>query len=120
MPRYSKSFLRDIAFYWHNRRYTFFGNKLPIIDYDRCGVDGMHCFWLIDSRGKYVATRHPRLVRALLATKKSINWHLRVWSEGFLDMCEPLSYYKALFIDPPDWVGVSFHKLVIKNVKGWC
>ena len=103
--KYSPAFKRDAAFYWRNRRkFTFFGNHLPEIQTDRQGVDGVRCFFDIDSRGKYRPTRHPRIVRALLRTKKSVNWQISDWADGAGDMGEPLSYYMAEFNQPPDWV----------------
>lgn len=110
--RYSKSFKRDIRFYLSNRhRFSFFGGLLPLVVYDPAGVDGVRCFFEIDSSGKYLATKHVRLVRALLACKKSINWHLRMWAEGYDDVREGVEFYLSEFKNPPGWVGSAFRGL---------
>lgn len=109
--KYSKAFKRDLRFYWINRhKFCFFGDYLPTIEYDPNGINGVKCFWNIDSKGKYLPTKHVRITRALLSTKKSIGWHLILWAEGYNDMFMGTHEYIALMKEPPDWVEKSFRK----------
>lgn len=111
--RYSDNFVRDVHFYLQNRhRFTFFGGIVPPPPFDRTGVSGVRAFWLFDTKGRSVPTRHPRLFVALMRTKKSINWHIKEWADGFEDMLEPIAYYLNGFTNPPAWVEASLRGAV--------
>lgn len=116
--KYSDNFVRDVRFYLRSRhRFTFFGGIVPPPPLDRTGVSGVKAFWLFDTKGRSVPTRHPRLFVALLQTKQCVNGHIKMWSEGFLDMLEPISHYMAQFIDPPAWVETSLRGAIERRTK---
>ncbi len=115
--RYSDNFLRDVRFYFRNRRkFDFFGGIVDPPPFSRNGLDGIKAFWLFDTKGQLRPTKHPRLFVALVRTKKSVNWHIREWADGFLDMFEPIIYYLNEFTNPPAWVEMSLRKAIVRNV----
>jgi len=111
--RYSDSFLRDVRFFLANRHYfTFCGKAVPVVEFDPNGVDGVRWFHLIDSTGSDVPSRHPRLAARLLHVKRSVNWQLKAWSEGFPNDAESIRDYLRHLIDCPDWIETAFRGLV--------
>lgn len=116
--RYSDNFLRDVRFYLGNRhRFTFFGGIVQAPLFDRTGVSGVEAFWLFDTTGRHVPTKHPRLFVALMRTKKSINWHIKAWADGFWDMCEQISFYLNEIVNCPTWVESALRGAIIRADK---
>lgn len=84
--KYSKNFNRDFNFYKKNIKYfTFFGNYPPKVKYDELGKDAKRCFYIFDSTGKIIPTSEPKLLQDLIICKKSINFHIKMWAEGFAE-----------------------------------
>lgn len=103
--RYSDNFMRDVRFYLQNRhKFIFFGGIVASPQFARAGISGVEAFRLFDSTGCRVPTKHPRLFIALMRTKKSVNWHIKEWADGFHDMFESITYYVRQFVDPPSWI----------------
>lgn len=103
--RYSDNFVRDVRFYLRNRhKFTFFGGIVEQPPFSRIGFDGVEAFWVFDTKGRSIPTRHPRIFVALMRTKKSVNWHIKEWADGFYDMFESILYYVHQFVKPPGWV----------------
>jgi hypothetical protein len=117
MAKYSKNFERDYAFYLaHLGRFGFTGGALiPEVPYAEDGVDAKRAFFLYDSNGKLVPCKEPDLFKSLMITKKGINFHLKLWAEGYSDMLMGVHEYIEDFTDPPDWVEESFRKLLYKE-----
>lgn len=111
--RYSKNFERDFLFYKRNiNNFTFFGNYPPEVFFDHNGVDAKKAFYIHDSTGKSVKTSEPELLQSLLVCKKSVNFHIKMWAEGFAEwtLLEPdlndiISDYKC-----PQWVTEAIKK----------
>ncbi len=86
--KYSNSFEKDFIWYIRNRHNFDFDGRLDRdIIFDRSGVDGKQCFYIFDSTGVLMPTKHPRLVKVLLKTKGSINLHIKMWKEDKLSGC---------------------------------
>lgn len=116
--KYSDNFVRDVRFYFRNRhRFVFFGGVVRQPPYSRKGVSGIEAFRLFDSNGRLVPTKHPRLFVALMRTKKSINWHIKEWADGFEDMFESVLYYVYQFVDPPPWIRCSLEGAIERVYK---
>jgi len=82
MRRYSTAFERDFCWYLSKRHVFTFDGRLPRdIPFDRNGMDGRKAFFLYDSHGKVMPTRHPLLVASLMRTKGSVNLHIKMWAE---------------------------------------
>lgn len=82
--KYSKNFERDYAWYLKYKDiFTFDGspNRLLNVDLEN-GYNAKHCFYILDSTGKLLPTNEPRLLSELLKCKGSINFHIKMWSEG--------------------------------------
>jgi hypothetical protein len=75
---------RDYIFYKNNiNHFTFFGNYPPKIYYNKQGVDAKRAFFIFDTTGKIVSTKEPELFRDLIICKKSVNFHIKMWAEGY-------------------------------------
>jgi len=81
------------------------------------GVNGIKAFWLFDTKGRYVPTRHPHLFETLVKTKKSVNWYIKEYGDGFFDMLEPISYYLNRFVRPPDWIETALKNAIAHQIK---
>lgn len=93
---YSENFNRDFYWYLKNRNeFTFDGRLQRDIQYSRNGIDGKKAFFLFDSKGKLVPTKHPNILRTLLKVKGSINLHIKMWKEDRYNGCLP----KILFYE---------------------
>jgi len=124
--KYSKAFDRDFAFYMaHRQKFCFAGVEPPFVACAPAGMNAKECFFRWDSQGRLNPSSQPELVTALILCKKSINWHIKQWVEGFDDMLEPLSTYIAEFNNPPDWViralvGSLERHLLKRRRNPWC
>lgn len=112
LMKYSPQFERDYQFYLQNAKKFNFAPYQPIIEASKSGKDAKYCFWKLDSTGKLLPCNEPGLFSSLLICKKSVGFHLKIWAEGFEDMGEKIEYYVAEFQNPPDWVKISFSKLI--------
>jgi len=116
--KYSEAFKRDTTFYLKNRhKFDFFGDLLPEIRYDKNGIDGIKCYWNIDSKGKYLSTKHVRIVKAILTAKKSVNWHIKEWVDGYEEVREGIQFYLDEFNNPPKWVEKAFRNQLKKKYE---
>ena len=115
--KYSQAFERDYQFYLTNANKFNFAPYQPRVESSETGKDAKYCFWKLDSTGNHSPCNEPELLRSLLICKKSIGFHLNMWAEGFEDMGEEIDYYMSEFICPPEWVKISFEKILWKNQK---
>lgn len=53
----------------------------PMIVYKKDGVSAKEAFYLFDSKGEIVPTKHPILLKSLYKTKGSINLHIKMYAE---------------------------------------
>lgn len=87
--KYSKEFERDFKWYLSMRhKFNFDGSNnytdkkgRELIIYDKKGVSGKEAFYIRDSRGKIVPTKHPNLLKCLYKTKGSVNLHIKMYAE---------------------------------------
>jgi hypothetical protein len=106
--KYTKNFNRDYQFYLDNsNNFSFAADYYPIITLDTKGKSAKECFWLLDSQSISVPCSQPEELTKVLLCKKSVNFHIKLWAENYLDILEPIEYYLEEFIDPPDWIEKS-------------
>lgn len=113
--KYGKGFNRDYGFYErHIGKFTYVGEDLSTPEADLTGADAKKAFHALDSNGKWIPCSEPNKLIDLLKTKKAINFHLKMWGEGFDDMRMGVFEYMQEFIDPPAWVETSFREQIRK------
>lgn len=117
--KYSQRFIEDFEFYCKNRHpFIFCGVEVCIEPMDVMGVTAREAFFRLDTHGVKVPCREPQLLRELIRCKKSINWHIKQWVEGFADVGEPVSFYLDSLIDPPSWVEEAIRGQLCKQYRG--
>lgn len=110
-----KAWIRDYEFYLKNKdKFYFFGGYLPDLIESPDGVKAMKAFKIWDSQGKIIPCCEIELLKEVIACKKSVNWHIKHWVEGYHIMFMGIYEYIQEFIDPPAWVEVSFRKQLAK------
>jgi len=106
--KYSKANERDFRFYLSNRKsFKFSGTLNPVQPiYSKKGINGKAAFFSIENNGKNKPTKHPNILSALLLSKASVNFHIKMWAEarteGTLPYHELLEIQKEFNV--PDWV----------------
>lgn len=70
--------------------------------------------------------RDVKLLEEMIICKKSINFHIKMWAEGYLDMMEHYSYYLESYENYPEWIKISLcgqikkmHNLTDSQVEDW-
>ena len=71
---------------------------------------------MVERYGGVGSCIEPVLLEELLTCKRTINLHLKIWSDGWSDMCEPIEYYLDEFIEPPDWIRKSLQNQIYKKI----
>ena len=112
-----KSFEENWDFLLRNSE--VFGSMIPAKiaepSYDEDGLDAKNCFYLFDSTGKLHPCSDVKTFVDVLATKKGVNLHIKMWVDSYIDMIEPISYYMQSFKGPvPNWVGKAFSRSLKK------
>jgi hypothetical protein len=91
--KYSSAFERDYAWYlqWHPvfnfdgsaQYFTSKGESRIVADAQ--GLSAKLAFYLFDSQGRVIPTCEPELLLAITKCKGSVNFHVKLWAEGWLD-----------------------------------
>ena len=112
------AFQRDWHFYLNNRqKFNFCGCIVPEIPNDLDGVSAMEAFFALDSLGKWLPCREPQLLRDVWICKKSVNFHCKMWAQGYHDAFMGVAELIDSFDDPPYWVELSLKKQIYKASK---
>ena len=93
-------------------KFTFdAGNNREVI-FDKKGIDGKKAFYLLDSTGKLPPTKHPNLVKALLTTKGSVNFHIKMYAEDRVSGLLNLFEFRGMCIKfgAPEWFYFAVEK----------
>ncbi len=104
--RYSKNFNRDFSWYLSVRSiFQFSGSNDKEVIKDNNGVSGKKAFFLYDSQGKLVPTKHPKLLSTLIRTKASVNLHRKLYKEDIDAGLYPRIEFRAFCISirAPHW-----------------
>lgn len=108
--KYSKRFDEDWEFYVKNKqRLTFYGGN-DVLNENENGkaVTSKEFFHRYDSQGvKGVAglkCENLAEVNEVLRFKKSLNWHIKNWAEGYEDCLQGVDEYLEILDSPPNWV----------------
>jgi hypothetical protein len=116
--KYSDNFNRDFKWFLKMRHEFNFSGKdeRDQIIYDKNGVDGKKAFYLWDSQGKIVPTKHPNLLFSLLKTKGSVNLHIKMFAEDRAACNWGLIEIRALCIKwkAPDWFRQAVERQKVK------
>lgn len=99
-----------------NNKFTFCGGSVKDFEYDENGFSAKQVFYKMDSSGEKLPCREPELLRKVIVFKKSLNFHIKLWVEGFEDMRMSIDDYMSEFDDPPDWVRKSFQNQLKKRM----
>lgn len=121
--KYSANFERDWQFYVANfDKFSFWGGDAifePIDDPN--GISAKEFFYKLDSTGmKKMATmpcRESEVVSTILRFKKALNFHIKMWVEGYEDCGMGIHEYLEMFDNPPEWVETSFRNQLTKLYK---
>lgn len=97
-------------------KFTFCGSSVESLDYDENGFSAKEVFYAMDSTGDRLPCREPELLRKVIIFKKSLNFHIKLWVDGFEDMRMGIDEYMSEFIDPPSWVRKSFENQLKKKI----
>ena len=120
MIKYSNQFNRDFKWFLKNRhRFNFCGKPLPAIPFDKNGASSKECFYLFDTKGQLVATKHPLTAARLLLIKASVNFEIKMKAETIKDgTVAPFEVHEYLsLINAPTWVYKAVAKQVGPNVR---
>ena len=102
-----KNLIRDFHFYYKNRgKFQFFGGEIdlpPLGEYEL-----LDCYMYWEGTGIVMPCKEPEELRKVIHCKKSVNFHIKMWVEGFDDFGMGVDEYLKSFIDPPDWVRTAF------------
>lgn len=75
----------------------------------------------MDSSGERYPCKEPELLRKVIIFKKSLNFHIKMWVDGYDDMMTGIDDYLKEFDRPPSWVRKSFRnqlkKKFLKNLS---
>ncbi len=111
-----ETFERDWEFYMKNmKKFTFCGCVIEIPKYSNDGLSAKLCFYKFDTEGLLLSCTSPQLFHDVLRCKKSIGFHIILYTEGYTDMCIGISELLKEFIDPPDWVGKSLRQQLVRQ-----
>jgi len=111
MTKKLKAWECDYQFYKrHMNKFNFCGSADDETKFkeDANGINAKQAFKWLDSNGIIMPCREVSLLRSVMRCKASINFHIKMWVEGFYDMCQPIEDYLHSFDNPPDWVRISF------------
>ena len=110
------NFQRDYTFYFENRkRFNFCGCEVPHIAEDPNGLSAMECFFIFDSRGKLKPCKEPKLFREIWICKKSINFHIKMWVQGYHDCMIGIPELLECMKNPPKWVKKALLRQLIRT-----
>jgi hypothetical protein len=118
--KYSKNFNRDFAWYLKMRHFfNFDGSLPPDIVFSADGIDGKQAFFLYDSQGKSIPTKHPALLATLIKIKGGVNLHIKMYAEDRASGLFPGLEFRALSIKlkAPYWFRDAVEHQKWKYVK---
>lgn len=112
--KYSQNFERDVKWYLSMRHKFNFSGSDEVVIYDKNGVDGVRAFFVWDSTGKVLPTRHPNILKTLLKTKGSVNLHIKMYAQDRAAGLFPKIEFRAFCIKYkcPPWL-----KEAVENQK---
>jgi hypothetical protein len=116
MPKYSKKFNKGWKFYLeHADKFSFCG-QLPVeFEYDPSAPDAKEVFFNWESGYGLTPTCEPDLLKKVHNCKASINFHIKMWTQGFEDVMEPIEFYMDSFKNPPKWVEKALKNSIIRK-----
>lgn len=86
-------------------------------EFDKNGLSPEDCFYKYDSTGELDKCSDPELFRKVMIFKKSLNFHIKMWVEGYEDMLIGIDEYLEILDDPPEWVRESFRNQLYKKME---
>lgn len=121
--KYSTNFERDWLFYSTNfTKLSFWGgDAIHLPTYNAAGLSGKDYFYKLDSQGLKAVSKigcsEPDLVADILRFKKAINFHIKMWAEGYNDCLQGVNKYLETFDNPPEWVEDALRGQIYRRVK---
>ena len=84
------------------------GGEIVSPPYDPEGHTPRISFYKYDCSGVLLPCNDPELFKKVMIFKKSLNFQIKQWVEGFSDCLVGVDEYLEELNDPPDWVKKSF------------
>lgn len=110
----------DFEFYLANsEKFVFFGSGLDERDFNDSltGKTAKEAFKFLDSEGKVIPCKEIDILKKVITCKKSINFNIKQWSEGYPEFGEPIETYINEFINPPAWVEKALRGSIDRYFK---
>lgn len=123
---YSDNFNRDWDWYSYNHKeFNFSGSqfdyprKHKMVVYDKNGVDAKEAFYNWETYGEITPTKHPRILKAILKAKASINLNIKMWAEDRGNGLLPGIEFKQMAREIPllDWMIEAVENQKLKYYK---
>lgn len=116
--KYSRNYNKSFLFYITNlKTLKFCPFTLPQIEYKKDGPDAKEAFFIYESQGKIVPTKHPRTLFKLLKFKAALNWQVKDWAEGIEDTYVSVEEFLSTFKNPPNWLKKHIVRSIRKNLS---
>ncbi len=123
-PKYKNRFNRDWEFYLrHIDSFAFSGAIPKEFEYDPDGPDAKATFYHWESDCILFPTSEPELLQKVHTTKGAVNFHIKLWADGYSELFEPVDSYLDSFDNPPHWIRKAFEntlrRLYGDSSPGW-
>jgi hypothetical protein len=114
----NRKFEKDWNFYiLHKDKFNFSGEEVVVkyTDFSET-YSAKECFYYYDSTGVMYNCSEEDLLKQVINCKKSINFQIKQWVEGLVDLLEYTEVYMNEFQNPPKWIRKAF---VNQSIKYW-
>jgi len=115
--KFSRRFEEDWEFYLKNKtKFVFCGENVNWIpDLSKPIVSAKEAFFIYDTSGIKHPTLDERLLIEMIVCKKSVNFHIKMWTDGYDDCLMGIETYLEEFIEPVQWVKKALQKALQKS-----
>jgi hypothetical protein len=98
------------------KSYAFNIESQELIKYSKEGFLGKEAFYIYDSTGKIVVTKHPNILKTLYKTKGSVNLHIQMYAEDRANLRLSGLELRGLCIKfkAPSWFREAINNQAIK------
>lgn len=114
--KYTKKFNDYYEFYLLNSSYFNFCGREICVEYSCNGVSAKEAFYQFDTNGKHVATSEIDEYTNVMRCKASINFHIKMWAEGFLDINMTIDEYLEDMIFLQSYIRDTIRTALINQI----
>lgn len=114
--KFSENFEKDWDFYNINKdKFNFCGEDVDYTpDSSLKIVSPKEAFFIFDSTGKKHPTTDKNLLIGVIKCKKSINFHIKMWAEGYNEYFYGIDEYLNEFKNCQSWVKKALIGQILK------